>query len=60
MTYRDQYKSIQLNLSKARHQDLIDWLYELCDREERSINSFIIKLLKEERERQANKEQSDG
>lgn len=55
MTYKDNYKSIQLNIPKDKHQELIDWLYDLCDKEERSINSFIIKLLKEEKERQEQK-----
>jgi hypothetical protein len=51
MSYKDNYKSIQLNIPKDKHQELIDWLYDLCEQEERSVNSFLIKLLKEEKER---------
>lgn len=48
MAYRDNYKSVQLNLSKKKHQAVIKWLEEKCSDEERSINSFIINLLKKE------------
>lgn len=45
---KDNYKSIQLNLNKKKHKDLIDWIDDMCDVEERSINSFIVSILKKE------------
>lgn len=48
MTYKDNYKSVQVNLLKDKHKELIDWLIKVCDDEERSLNSFIINLLKKE------------
>lgn len=45
---KNNYKSIQLNLNKQKHKDLIEWIKYMCDVEERSINSFIINILKKE------------
>lgn len=44
MSYRDNYKSIQVNLLKTKHVDLIKWIEEKCDTEERSLNSLIIQI----------------
>ena len=49
--YKDNYKSIQINLLKDKHAELIDWLESLSDEEERSLNSIIIHILKKEFER---------
>lgn len=51
MAYRDKYQSIQLNVSKEKNSDLIEWLYEESKKEDRSLNLFIIRVLKEERKR---------
>lgn len=51
MSYKDNYKSIQVNLLKNKHADLIEWIEGRCKKEERSLNSLIIQILKEERER---------
>jgi len=51
MSYKDNYKSIQVNLLKDKHKELIKWLDEVCADEDRSHNSFIIQLLKKEFER---------
>lgn len=51
MSYKDNYKSIQVNLLRDKHEDLIKWLDDKCNKEERSLNSVIIQILKEERER---------
>ena len=48
MGYKDNYKSVQVNLLKDKHKELINWLTKVCDDEERSLNSFIISLLKKE------------
>ena len=48
MSYKDNYKSIQVNLLKNKHQSLIEWLEFKCETEERSLNSVIIQILKEE------------
>jgi len=50
-SYKDKYKSIQLNLLKEKHRDLIEWLENLSDEEERSLNSIIIHILKRELKR---------
>lgn len=51
MSYKDNYKSVQLNLLKDKHKELIEWLEELCQEQDRSLNSLIIQLLKKEHER---------
>ena len=48
MKYKNKYKSIQLNLLKDKHEALINWILFLSDKEEMSINSFIIRILKKE------------
>jgi hypothetical protein len=48
MEYKNNYKSIQVNLLKDKQQDLIEWLEKVCEEEGRSYNSFIIQLLKKE------------
>ncbi len=48
MKYRDKYQSIQVNVDKVKHKDLLEWLYKTVEEDERSINSFIVKLLKKE------------
>ena len=48
MSYKDNYKSIQINLQKDKHKDLIEWLKGVCEDEERSLNSVIIHILKKE------------
>jgi hypothetical protein len=45
-SYKDKYKSIQLNLLRDKHSELIKWLEKLSDEEERSLNSIIIYILK--------------
>ncbi len=50
MSYKDNYKSVQLNLLKDEHKDIIEWLEKLCKEEDRSLNSLIIRLLKREYE----------
>ena len=47
MSYKDNYKSIQLNLLREKHADIIKWLEERSELEERSFNSLIIHLIKE-------------
>lgn len=59
MSYKDNYKSIQVNLLKDKHKELIDWLDDLCEQEERSHNSFIIQLLKKEYERCQRKQEKE-
>jgi len=46
--YKDNYKSIQINLLKDKHSKIIEWLEQLCEEEERSLNSIIICILKKE------------
>jgi len=48
MSYKDNYKSIQVNLLKNKHKDIIKWLESVCEDEERSLNSIIIHILKGE------------
>jgi hypothetical protein len=48
MSYKDDYKSIQVNLKKSKHQYLIDWLEQQCEEDEISLNSVIIQLIKQE------------
>ncbi len=48
MKYRDRYQSIQVNVDKKKYKDLLEWLYKTVEEDDRSINSFIIKLLKKE------------
>lgn len=50
-SYKDKYKSIQLNLLRDKHSELIEWLESLSDEEERSLNSIIIHILKQELKR---------
>ena len=46
MSYKDKYRSIQLNLLKDREKDLIEWLEEMSAQEERSLNFIIKQLIK--------------
>lgn len=48
MSYKDNYKSIQINFMKDKHAELIKWLEKLCYDEERSFNSIVIHILKKE------------
>ena len=48
MSYKDNYRSIQVNLLKDKHKQIIEWLDQKCDEQERSLNSFILQLIKEE------------
>ena len=48
MSYKDNYKSIQINLLRDKHKDLINWLNKMCEDQERSLNSIIIHILKME------------
>ena len=47
MAYKDNYKSIQLNLLRNRHSTIIEWLEKRRECEERSFNSLILQLIKE-------------
>lgn len=51
MSYKDNYKSVQLNLLRNKHSAIIEWLEKRRDREERSLNSLILQLIKEAYER---------
>ncbi|KKK47034.1 hypothetical protein LCGC14_3159250, partial [marine sediment metagenome] len=44
----DNYKSVQVNLLKDKHKNLIEWLNSICEDEERSLNSVIIHIIKKE------------
>lgn len=57
MTYKENYKSIQVNLLKDKHKDLIEWLNDMCEEEERSLNSVIIHMIKKEYNRCQKREQ---
>ena len=48
MSYKDNYKSVQVNLLRDKHKDLIEWLEKKADLEERSLNSIFIHILKKE------------
>ena len=53
MSYKENYKSVQVNLLKDKHKNLIDWLASVCEDEERSLNSVIIRIIKKEYNRHA-------
>lgn len=48
MSYKENYKSVQVNLLKDKHKHLIEWLDNICEDEERSLNSVIVHILKKE------------
>lgn len=50
-SHKDRYKSVQVNISWKKHQDMIDWLIKKADDEETSMNSIIIRALKKEFDR---------
>ena len=50
MRYQDQekeYKLVQIRLHRSKHALIIKWLEDSCNKEESSLNSEIIKILKE-------------
>jgi len=44
---KTKYYFITINLFRGRHKDLIRWIKEKAERDDRSISSFIISILKE-------------
>ena len=54
MSYKDDYRSIQLNISKQKYQEMIDWLDVIIVEENRSLNSYIVSLLLKEFKRWQN------
>lgn len=54
MSYKEKYKSIQLNLSRKKYSNIIEWLDNKKKNDCVSINSFILKLLKREFENEKN------
>ena len=47
MKHNKKYKSIQVNLSLKKHKDIIDLLVNKAEEDETSMNSIIIRALKE-------------
>lgn len=47
MSYKDNYKSVQVNFKKDKHEHIIKWLEEKCSDSERSLNSLILQIIKE-------------
>jgi hypothetical protein len=54
--YKKLYKSIQLNVSKQKYNDLLMWLGSCAKNEERSLNYIIVKILSNEFEKCRDKE----
>lgn len=52
------YKSIYLNISRAKYADLIEWIEKKANEEDRTLNSLIIRLLKQEFEKDGKKEKA--
>lgn len=48
MSYKDNYKSIQVNLSRKKYGELIKWLEDKADKDATSLNSIIIRTLLKE------------
>ena len=55
MKHNNKYKSIQVNLSIEKHKEIIEWLINKAEEDETSLNSIIIRALKRERLRDAEK-----
>lgn len=52
----DKYKAIHLNVSREKYASLIRWLEEQSDAEDRTLASFIVRILKKEYDRHEEKE----
>lgn len=46
--YKGKYRSIQINIPIEKNKELIEWLDDTVDEQNRSLNSYIVFLLKEE------------
>ncbi len=55
MTYKDKYKSIQVNVSREKYSDLIEWLEQMAITDATSLNSIIIRSLIREMNRDVKK-----
>ena len=55
----NKYKSIHLNVPRKKFKDLITWLEERSVEEDRTLNSFIIRLLKKEYDRYEEKQDEE-
>lgn len=57
LRYKDKYKSIQVNIPIGKHKEIIQWLEQTVDEQNRSLNSYMIFLLMEEFKRCRENEQ---
>ena len=55
-SYKEKYRSIQLNVSREKYAFLLEWLDERAEKEERSLNFLIIKALLKEYNKDGEKE----
>ena len=51
MKYREKYQSVQININKESDKCFLEWLYESAQLDGRSLNSFILRILKKEFEK---------
>jgi predicted HicB family RNase H-like nuclease len=47
----EKYKTVQINISWEKHEDMIKWLVQKAKEDETSLNSIIIRALKKEYQR---------
>lgn len=51
LTHKERYKSVQVNMSRTKHEEMIEWLIKKASDEETSMNAIIVRSLKKEFER---------
>lgn len=50
---KEKYWFVTLNMLRDKHRDIIDWVREQADLQDRSISSYVIQILKEKYEEEA-------
>jgi hypothetical protein len=56
MAENKKYKTVQVNISWEKHEDMIKWLIRRAEEDETSLNAIIIRALKKEYQKDAQKD----